>query len=79
MEIAEIGFSEEQPTTGGYWLWIEAGNTRPVRLLLTDSGDEVACCDDAIEGTHQYYWEQTSTNQRSMPGQWKRDEDQSAQ
>lgn len=68
-------YNEKQPDSGGYWLWREGGDIAEVRLLLTDDGHEVADCDeDEPEDTPQYYWEQTPTDQKTMPGLWRKEE-----
>lgn len=66
------GFTAAEPSSGGYWLWSEGGNSSPVQLLLTSDGTEVESAFEAEKDTPQYYWEQTSTDQESMPGLWKK-------
>jgi len=62
-----------QPDSGGIWIWKESGTEREVELHLSPDGSEVAEADqDEPEGTPQYYWEQTSTSQESMPGIWRK-------
>ena len=67
------GWTQDRPNAGGRWMWA-SGGLAPVALRLTDSGAEVAPPDDDddFDGTPQYYWEQTPTDQKHMPGWWKR-------
>lgn len=60
-----------RPHCGGMWQWREYGRGGIETMLLTPCGKEVASVDDAEEGTPQYYWEQTETTQRMMPGLWR--------
>lgn len=64
-------WSRTRPHCGGMWQWREGGRSRIETMLLTPCGKEVASVDDAEEGTPQYYWEQTETTQRMMPGLWR--------
>ena len=67
------GWLAGRPDCGGTWLWKEGGRGEPVALKLTADGSEVdQPADDDSEGTPQYYWEQTPTDARHMPGLWKR-------
>lgn len=70
-KAAASGWSRSRPTHAGHWLWREDGYREPVELLLTARGTEVASVDDAPEGTPQFYWEQTSTDEHHMPGLWR--------
>lgn len=64
-------WSAIRPTHGGKWLWSEAGRRDPVELQLTSDGSQVAeATDTDKEGEPQFYWEQTPTDQRTMPGTW---------
>lgn len=66
------GWGRERPNSGGRWMWA-SGGLAPVALRLTEDGSEVAPPDDDdFDGTPQYYWEQTPTDQKHMPGLWKR-------
>lgn len=72
-ENGSNGWSHNQPTIGGRWLWREGDNCEEVQLTLSANGSSVAKSDDdEPEGTPQFYWEQTETTQRMMPGLWKR-------
>lgn len=67
------GWSHKQPAIGGRWLWREGDNCEAVELMLSAGGGFVEkCVDVEPEGTAQFYWEQTETTQRVMPGLWKR-------
>lgn len=77
-------YSTKIPNVAGWWLWKEAENMKPERLLIVVSGDyaEVACDQDVIEATgiaHDEakrlsdlgafnYWEMTDC--RRMGGLW---------
>lgn len=68
-------YAGTRPDSDGYWLWREGGDETAVRLLLDNDGLTVAeCKTDEPEGTPQYYWEQTSADQKTMPGLWMREQ-----
>lgn len=66
-----------RPHCGGWWFWKE--NDKPVKLLLSDGGTEVATDDEweaatgrpvEHDGWQENYWEITATTQKMMPGLW---------
>jgi hypothetical protein len=68
------GWSSQRPNANGRWLWREGGSEhREVELVLCASGAEVdEGGDEAPDGSPQSYWMRTPTDQRNMPGLWKR-------
>lgn len=72
-----VGWSSDRPNANGLWLWREGGKAhREVKLVLCSGGREVA--DPGLGGEReesaQTYWCRTPTDQRNMPGLWKRAE-----
>jgi hypothetical protein len=67
-----------QPNSSGWWLWMEAGEYHPVKLLLSNGGRQVAYDYELAEvlgrpvGENENYWEGTDTTQEYMPGAWKK-------
>lgn len=59
-----------EPNCDGVWLWKERGDWPTLTLVLTANGCEVASIEGAGEDTPQYYWEQTETTTKAMPGLW---------